>query len=104
MEMTEVLQAWEDPILRDYLWAICGSFAHHELAFQIALYADAWCKLSWCDLHYDTASLMDWGFYTIERKAWALGLVQQQKCPWNTGAHRMARRRMRFFVRRKVSA
>ncbi len=100
MECEALFEVWGDRILKDYLWAIAGSFAHGNQGRQVALYTEAWCKISWCEYGTDIAFLMDAGFTLMERFAWKQGWCRQE-CPrsW-MGPYRAAKRRLRFFLKR----
>jgi hypothetical protein len=100
VECCELFEAWGDRILRQYLWDIAGSFAHGNSYIQGKLYEEAWCKISWCQHHYETAALMNVGFEYMERYAYAQGWCRSNQCRSRTAPYRMVRRKMRFIIRR----
>ena len=101
MECRELFEAWGDRILREYIWAIAGSFARGNRERQVALHAEAWTKLSWCEYQdADIPCLMNAGFMHMERFAYRQGWFRPDcRRSW-TGPYRAAKRRLRFFIRR----
>jgi hypothetical protein len=104
VEWSELYDAWGDKILREYLWDICGSYSKGHLGRQIVLYEDVWAKISWCNYHYDTASLMAMGFGIINRCAIHKRWVEDWTFNKPIAMYRKTKNRLRFYVKhgRKV--
>jgi hypothetical protein len=100
VEIDELIQAWQDTTLRTYLWDIAGSFAHHAECYQAELYRCAWCWISWGNLHYDTASLMDYGYWIMAKRADRMHLTERWHLCHDPPPRKMAKRRLRFILKR----
>lgn len=101
MEWSELYKAWNDNILRECLWGICGSYTKGNIARQWMLYENIWVKISANRYFYDTESLMDIGHKSIDRDARRHGWVSNRAYYSWAPQYRKAKRKLRFYIKRK---